>query len=127
MTIELSIESRAGYLIGRAAGPFELEAAQAVTERLLAAAAAQQQLTVLLDIRRIEGPVSDTDRFLYSEFVARQVVELNQRAGAQIRLALWGREPVIDPDRFGVTVARNRGVHVLVTDSEAEALAWLGV
>src|SRR5689334_12641554 len=127
MSIELNIETQPGYLIGRAAGPFELEEAKALTEKLLRTAVARQQVKVLLDIHRITGPVRDTYRFLYTEFVAHQVVKLSRLAGGPIRLAFVGREPVIDPERFGVTVAYNRAVRIIVTDSEAEALAWLGV
>jgi hypothetical protein len=32
---------------------------------------------------------------------------------------------LIDPARFGVTLARNRGLMLDVFTSEAEALAWL--
>ena len=32
---------------------------------------------------------------------------------------------MLDPDRFGITVARNRGLFANVFTSETEALAWL--
>ena len=127
MSIELSIEAQAGYLVGRLAGPVELGALQAVTERLLQACVAQQQPKALVDLRQLSGRATDTQRFQYGEFVAQQVIKLSPQAGGPIRLAFVGHAPLIDPDRFGVTVAYNRGVQVLVTENEAEALAWLGV
>jgi hypothetical protein len=46
-------------------------------------------------------------------------------AKGAIKIALVLRPDMIDPQRFGTTVARNRGLHLDVFASEAEALAWL--
>ena len=78
-------------------------------------------------LRQMHGPISDTQRFRYSEFMARQVARLSPRAGGPIRLAYLGRVPVLDPARFGVTVAYNRAVPLLATEDLAAALAWLEV
>ena len=43
----------------------------------------------------------------------------------QIRLAVVARPEMIDPEKFGVIVARNRGMVSNVITSEAEATAWL--
>jgi hypothetical protein len=42
-----------------------------------------------------------------------------------LRLAVVAREELIDPDRFGVVVARNRALLANVFTSEEEAVAWL--
>jgi len=42
-----------------------------------------------------------------------------------LRLAVVARAELIDPDRFGVTVARNRGLFANVFTSEREAARWL--
>jgi hypothetical protein len=46
-------------------------------------------------------------------------------AGGTVRLALVVRSEMIDPNRFGVTVAANRGLVSNVFASEPEAEAWL--
>ncbi|WP_425614563.1 hypothetical protein NA78x_004436 [Anatilimnocola sp. NA78] len=44
---------------------------------------------------------------------------------SSIRMALVARPELIDPKKFGVLVAANRGVAGNVFDNEAAALAWL--
>jgi hypothetical protein len=46
-------------------------------------------------------------------------------ARSTVKLALVVRPELMDPDKFEVTVARNRGLMGDVFDSEKEALAWL--
>ena len=46
-------------------------------------------------------------------------------ASSGIRIAFIGREPFLDPERFGETVAVNRGLNVRVFLNEPAALAWL--
>jgi hypothetical protein len=125
MAMELVFEPREGYLYATITGQFELAAAEAATARLLQGCVDRQQPKALVDIRRVQGHISDTQRFRYSETVATQVAAVGQAAGGPLRLAYLGWEPVIDAQRFGVTVAYNRGVRILVTDSLDEALAWL--
>lgn len=46
-------------------------------------------------------------------------------AAGRVKLALVARAETIDPQRFGVTVARNRGLQAGIFTSEVEAAAWL--
>ena len=46
-------------------------------------------------------------------------------ARSEVRLAMVVRPEMMDPDKFEVTVARNRGLAGNVFDSEKDALAWL--
>ena len=46
-------------------------------------------------------------------------------AGGRVRLALVAPPEHIDPGKFGVTVAANRGMVRDVFVAEAEAIAWL--
>ena len=46
-------------------------------------------------------------------------------AGGTVRLALVVRAEMIDPHKFGVTVAVNRGMNADVFSAEAAALDWL--
>jgi hypothetical protein len=40
-------------------------------------------------------------------------------------MAIVAREEIIDPQKFGVLVARNAGLNAEVSVSLSEALAWL--
>jgi hypothetical protein len=44
---------------------------------------------------------------------------------SKIAIAFYGIEPIIDPDRFGEIVARNRGLNVIVTTETEEATQFL--
>lgn len=46
-------------------------------------------------------------------------------AGEGLKLALVVRPELMDPDKFEVTVATNRGLNGNVFDSEKDAVAWL--
>lgn len=48
-----------------------------------------------------------------------------EAARSTVKLALVVRPEMMDPDKFEVTVARNRGLLGNVFDSEKDALAWL--
>ncbi len=58
------------------------------------------------------------ERFLLGEAFAR--------AGqAAVKVAIVARPEFMDPERFGVTVARNRGLFAQGFASREDALAWL--
>lgn len=59
------------------------------------------------------------DRFFLAEKWARA-------SGGELPMAFVARPEFIDPKKFGVTVARNRGADADVFASEEEARAWLG-
>jgi hypothetical protein len=42
-------------------------------------------------------------------------------------VAIVGVEPLVDRDRFGQTVAQNRGLPVKITTRLEEALSWLDI
>lgn len=46
-------------------------------------------------------------------------------AGSKVRVAMVVRPEMMDPDKFEVRVAKNRGLTGNVFDSEKDALAWL--
>jgi hypothetical protein len=48
-----------------------------------------------------------------------------EAARSEVKLAMVVRPEMMDPEKFEVTVARNRGLIGNVFDSEKEALAWL--
>jgi len=74
---------------------------------------------LLVDLRRAANPaLSTTDRYDLAEGVAH----FWARA---IRLAVLAREDQIDPRRFGLQVARNRGLVLGLFLHEEEAIAWL--
>jgi hypothetical protein len=75
---------------------------------------------LLVDTTKLTGfaPPTTSDRYVLGERLAAEAM-------AMVKLALLARRELIDPGRFGVIVARNRGLWADVFDQEADALAWL--
>ena len=73
----------------------------------------------------MSGEPLTIERFLYGEFVAEAVKKLGVEAIPVFAYVL--HEPVLDPMRFGETVALNRGMNLKVFDDYDSALEWLGV
>jgi hypothetical protein len=76
---------------------------------------------LLVDTTALTGfPSPDT----FQRFLA--AVEWAESAGGRLRLSMVARAEMIDPAKFGVTVAANRGLVSNIFATETEALAWLG-
>lgn len=64
------------------------------------------------------GTLGTLERFQIAEAWAKE-------ASSSVIVAIVARADQIDPHQFGLTVARNRGLHGEVFSSETEALVWL--
>ena len=75
---------------------------------------------LLIDLTKLTGfgPIGTAERFAFGERLARD-------AKAAVKVAFVARPEVLDPSRFGVTVARNRGLFSNAFTSESEAWKWL--
>ena len=71
---------------------------------------------LLVDCRRLEGAVAESDKF----FIAEKIAKIFR---GEIRVALLMPSHTIT--KLGEMVAVNRGASFLVTDSEPDALEWL--
>src|SRR5207237_9923623 len=76
----------------------------------------------------VTGEPEVIERFIYSKFAAKSVADLNKRGVFyNPQFAYVMQEPVLDKHRFGETVARNRGMIVIVFDNMPAAEYWLGI
>jgi hypothetical protein len=80
---------------------------------------------LLVDCLGFSGKVSTLDRFLLAVFFVKENSKLLARRVHPLRISFVGNKSLIDPRKFGETVARNRGLYGLVTDDMQEALDWL--
>ena len=96
-----------------------LEAARLVTEAIKFAG--DRQLPKLLvnttELTGFPSPTLPERYFMTREWAAA--------AQDYIRVVLVVPLKMIDPDKFGITVARNAGMDVEVFATESEALTWL--
>ena len=126
MRIEMSLDS--DLLRVQATGEFSLEEAKRTFLEIMEGLALQGTKRVLIDGRTITGDPETIERFYYGEFAAQTVVRYEVRGVSPATpFAYVLREPVLDPEKFGETVAVNRGMRVKVFDNPEEALEWLGI
>lgn len=129
MCMELAICPEAGFLKIGAMGEFSLDEAKRTFLEMLEAVARYKMTKVLIDGRGLLGEPETMERFYYGEFTAQTVAEFADRGvvSRTTQFAYVLEEPVLDPQRFGETVAVNRGMFVKVCDNLEDAVGWLGI
>ena len=109
-------------------GEFSLEEAKRTFLEILEAVAQCNVDKVLFDGRKIVGEPATIERFYYGEFVAQAVGRFADRGvSPATQFAYVLEEPVLDPQKFGETVAVNRGMFVKTFNNIEEALGWLAM
>jgi len=121
MEIDISVEP--DHVCLRCTGTYSLPEAKRVCQSAVDAALLYQKAKVLIDVNGVIGNISTLDRYTNSVFLAELVV--GRASGRICRISIAGHVPLIDEDRFGETVAVNRGVNAKVVTSLDEAIAWL--
>jgi hypothetical protein len=128
MDIIVEIHPESGYLLGSVMGEFSLQEAKRTFLEMLEAVARHQVKKVLFDGRRLTGDPETLERFYYGKFAADAVLQFKDRGvSPATQFAYVLQEPVLDPQRFGETVAVNRGMLVKAFDNLEDALGWLGI
>ena len=127
MSMRLEIRFESGRLNVDAMGKFSLKEAKRTFIEMLEAVALHKTSKVFFDGRKLIGKPEIMERFYYGEFAAQAVWDAAERGvSPATRFAYVLKEPVLDPGRFGETVAVNRGMAVRAFDNPGEALQWLG-
>jgi len=126
MTLRICDES--GLLRVTATGEFSLSEAKRTFLEILDAVAQSKSEKILFDGRQLQGDPDTIQRFVYGEFVADAVRKFIGERGIHRapQFAYVLHEPVLDPLRFGETVAVNRGMWVKAFDNLEDGLGWLG-
>ena len=126
MSMQLEMRPDSDLLRVRATGEFSLAEAERTFLEMLEAIALHQAKRVLVDGRAVTGNPQTMERFYYSEFAAQTLGRYEERGvSLATPFAYVLTEPVLDPDRFGETVAVNRGMTVKAFDNLDAALQWL--
>jgi len=109
-----------GYTVARPAGRVRLEqGVQLVTQAITRTREARID-KLLFNATGLTGFPSPSlaERYFF-------VREWSRVAQGFVRVVLVVRAELIDPEKFGMTVARNFGMKANVFPTETEALAWL--
>jgi len=102
-------------------GTYSLTASLRFLSQAFETAARENLKKILVDVRGLAGNPSVSDRYDVGMFIATRCAERH----FDIRIALVGKEPLVDPERFGELVARNRFAKGRVFSETHEALTWL--
>lgn len=128
MSLTIDFEPRKHYLRATVCGSYTLRSAQDVYDQAIKTAVAVGQSRVLIDASAATGRPTQDERYMLGLFVAAEQRILASRIPPlEVQVAVVGQRPLVDPDRFGETVAVNRGARLKVSERVDEALAWLGV
>ena len=127
MSIRQQMHFESGILKVDARGEFSLEEAKRAFLEMLEAVAQYQAEKVLFDGRNLRGEPASIERFYYGYFAATETINLigMKRMRQVPQFAYVMNEPLRDPQRFGETVAVNRGMNVKTFETPEEALEWL--
>jgi len=87
-------------------------------EEIVQVCLARKPSRLFMDLLPISGRFSTLERYDLGRIASR----LTPSVGRVVALVA---PEVIDPEKFGAQVARNRGLHIEIFTDRAEALAWL--
>ena len=128
MSMSLEIDAESEHLRIGATGKFSLVEAKRTFLELLEAVARHKVRKVLFDGRKLTGEPGTMERFYYGEFAAKAVWEFADRGvSPATQFAYVLEKPVLDPQKFGQIVAKNRGMSVEAFEHLDDALGWLGI
>ena len=82
---------------------------------------------IFCNAEHLNVKISLLDRFTFGVFLAGKNMERMLTRKQSLKVAFFANPALIDPGKIGATVARNRGLDVIVTSDKQEALNWLGV
>lgn len=121
MPIEIDHAVRPDFLEITCHGTFSVDKLLAAVTEAFRLAREECRAAVLLDLTDLDGQPSTMERFEVGAGVAHIQLELP----SDVALAVVGKEPLIDPDRLGETVALNRYAWGKVFEDYDEAVAWI--
>ena len=121
ITITITIEEN--FIVLFASGNYPLSNANYLFKHSIDSALLHNKRKILIDVRNIKGTIPFIDRFQFAENLANYKAE---HALAKVnKIAVVGYEPIIHKDKFGETVAVNRGVNARTFTEMSNALIWL--
>ena len=127
MSILQEMHFESGLLNVVATGEFSMDEAKRAFLEMLGAVAQYRAEKVLFNGRTLKGKPGDLERFFYGEFAANETIRLLKEYRIAPQFAYVIKEPLRDVQRFGETVAINRGMNVKTFESQEEAFEWLKI
>jgi hypothetical protein len=114
---DFEIQERAGYLEARMFGEFVLERFNQSISRISTVCRELKLGFLLIDVSKMQGEPTMSERF---ELASHAAVAANK-----MKVAMVVAPEHMEPRKFGVLVARNRGLTIDIFTSRRKALEWL--
>lgn len=109
-------------------GEFDVALVPEVSDQVLGMCEKHQASNILVDVRNLSGNPTFMERFtLASVFATKYIKARMTRKIQPCIFAVVGTHPLVDPQKFEETVAKNRGTPIKTFTDLREALMWLGV
>jgi hypothetical protein len=125
MSVEIDVIVENEYVCLRCTGVCSLADVKKLYSKAVDAAMEHKRPRVLIDVDGITGDLRAMERYESSVFLARDI--LQRALGKITKIAVCGKEPPLDPQRFGETVAKNRGVNAKAFTNCDEAIEWINL
>ena len=119
---EISIIVKEDSVSVTAIGEYSLTKANHLFKTAVDQGVLHSKRKLFIDIRNISGSIPFMDRFTFSEYLANY--RLDNASSKVNAIAVLGLDPIVHKDRFGETVAVNRGTNVRVFTDQNEAFIW---
>lgn len=125
--LKYSLKVKDSYLSVTVSGHFSLTEVKIMYIDALESLLDNNFSKLFFNAYKVKGKVTTIDRYYFGEFAALESLKYMGKGLKRIAVSVYGIEPIIDPERFGEIVARNRGLNLKVTTDKNEALQFLGV
>ena len=125
--LKYSLVVKDNYLSVTVSGHFSLSDVKIMYADALESLLDKKFSKLFFNAYKVKEKVTTLDRYYFGEFAALESLKYMGKGLKRIVVSVYGIEPIIDPERFGEIVARNRGLNLKVTTDKNEALQFLGV
>lgn len=122
MNPDCRIENRSDYLLVTYTGSFDEDRVLDIIANAVENVLENGKSGVLVDVTGMHGPTPNVfERFN----IGSRVADLQRSKKKLIKIGVYGKEPIIDPNRFAETVALNRYGLVKVSTEWPEIENWM--
>ncbi len=122
MAIQFQIQIQPHYIHLTCHGAFNKDSTLNMYKSGLEITEKEVKKVLLIDVRNLGGNPPD----IFERFqLAVEFVKIQKSANSHIPVCIIGSHPMIDPHKFGETVAVNRGGTFGVFTDFDEAIAWI--
>jgi hypothetical protein len=123
--LKYSFKEIDNYLSVNVSGNFTLSDAKKMFTEALEMLVKKKLFKLFFNVYKVKGRITTMDRYHLADYAAMEAINFLLKGLPRLSVAFYGIEPIIDPERFGELVAKNRGLNIKVTTDKNEALNFL--